>query len=278
MKFDVVNKVVVVTGASSGIGAATAILLNKEGAKVVLAARSETALAETVKACSHPENTLVVTTDVSKESDCKRLIEETVKTYGKIDLLLYNAGLSMRGLIDQVDPIVFERLMGVNFWGAFHCIRFALPHLLKTKGMVVGVSSVSGFKALPGRSAYTASKHAFNGLLESVKIENLKSGVHVLTVCPGFTATNIRINALNEKGMAQGESPRDETGMMTSEQVSKHIVKAIQKKKDFIVLTKQAKFLYWLNKFAPNFISKKVFESFEKEPNSPLRTDIVHEQ
>ena len=277
MKYDVRHKVVIVTGASSGIGASTAVLLNKYGAKVVLAARSIHKLQLVVEDCPFPDYTCIVQTDVRNESDCNFLIEKTIETFGRIDVLICNAGLSMRGLVEQTPTHVFKELMDVNFYGALYCTKFALPHLLESQGMLVGISSVSGFKALPGRAGYSAAKHALNGFLDSVKIENNKTGMHVLTVCPGFTATDIRYNALDTHGEPQRTSPLDESRLMSPETVAEHIKNAIEQKKDFVVLTKEGKIIRWLDKFAPKFISRMVFGEFAKEPNSPLRTTPIHD-
>ncbi|MCB9261871.1 MAG: SDR family oxidoreductase [Flavobacteriales bacterium] len=277
MKFDLHNKVVIITGASSGIGAASALAISKLGAKVVLASRNIDKLNLVANKCTPKNNVLVVVTDISKESDCKNLIDKTVEHFGRLDALVCNAGKSMRGLVENTSVSVFRELMDVNFWGCLYCTQAAMPHLLKSRGMLVGVSSVSGFKSLAGRSGYSASKHALNGFLDCVKTENLKTGVHVLTFCPGFTATDIRLNALNERGETQAETPRNEEKMMKPEEVAHKLCQSIQQKKDFVVLTKEGKIIYWLSKFVPNFISKKIFEEFAKEPNSPLRIQPLNE-
>lgn len=273
MKFDLTHKVIIITGASSGIGAALALHLARKKTRLMLAARNSERLLKIAESCSHHTEVRVCPTDVTQESDCERLIASTIETYGQLDVLICNAGLSMRGLVEDTDKSVIKQLMDVNFWGSFYCTQLAMPHLLKSKGMLVGISSISGFKALPGRSAYTASKHAMNGFLECVKIENLKTGVHVLTICPGFTSTNIRKSALNANGQPQQVSPRNEDDMMAPNDVARNITQAIVNKKDFVVLSKQGRIMYWLNKFVPNFISKKVYDEFAKEPNSPLRIE-----
>ncbi len=276
MKFVVKDKVVIITGASSGIGAATAIELARRGSKVVLAARNESKLAAVTTQCKeHSESTYVVT-DITRPEECKWLIDQTVQRHGRIDVLISNAGLSMRALAEDCSMDVYHRLMDVNFFGGVYCITQALPHLLASRGMIVGISSVSGFKALPGRSGYAAGKSAINGFLEAIKIENIKTGLHVLTVCPGFTASNIRVNALDQNGHVQGFTPRDEKKMMSAEEVAKHVVKAMETKKHFLVLTKEGKIILWLNKFFPNLVSKLIFNEMAKEPDSPLRMQPIN--
>src|SRR6185295_4919452 len=143
---------------------------------------------------------LSVPADVSKEEDCKRLIDETVKRFGRTDVLINNAGISMRALFEDVDLKVLKQVMDTNFWGTVYCTKYALPHLLKNKGRVVGISSIAGKKGLPGRTGYSASKFAMEGFLETIRTENLNKGLHVLVACPGFTSSNIRNNALSKDG------------------------------------------------------------------------------
>ena len=193
------NKVVVVTGASSGIGKACAWHFAKNGSKVILAARSLEKLEIIYKEMiSQGYEVLVVKSDVSIESDCKDLISKTITRFNKIDILINNAGISMRTTLEEMDLSVIKKVMDVNFYGTVFCTKYALPYLLKSKGSVVGVSSIAGYKGLPARTAYSASKFAIHGLLESLRLENLKKGLHVLIACPGFTASNIRNTALSK--------------------------------------------------------------------------------
>jgi short-subunit dehydrogenase len=176
----------------------------------------------------------------------------------------------MRATLEDLDLDVLRQVMDINFWGTVYCTKFALPHLIQTKGSVVGVSSIAGYKGLPGRVGYSSSKFALQGFLEVVRIENRKKGLHVLTACPGFTASNIRKTALSAKGEQQGESPREEHKMMTSEAVAIHIIRAMEKRKDRLVLTNQGKMTVLLNKFFPSFMDKMVYNHLAKEPDSPL--------
>jgi len=266
------DKVVIITGASSGIGLALAKNYAKRNAKVVLAARSYNKLIgieEELKTIN--KNILIIETDVSKESDCKNLIDKTIEKYNKIDILINNAGISMRALFESTELTVIRQLMDINFWGTVYCSKYALPYLLKSKGSIVGVSSIAGYKGLPGRTGYSASKFAIHGFLEVLRIENLKKGIHVLIACPGFTASNIRNTALAADGSQQGESPRDEAKMMSAFEVAKRIIQAIEKKKDRLVLTRQGKLTVLLNKFFPKFMDKMVYNHMAKEPDSPFK-------
>ncbi len=238
MKDFFINKVVIVTGSSSGIGLAVAQLLAQRGAKVVLAARNIEKLEIIEKELKEKgANVLTVKTDVSIEQDCRNLIEKTVSHFKTIDILINNAGISMRALFKDVDLKVIRTLMEVNFFGTVYCTKYALPYLMKNKGFVIGVSSVAGFHGMPGRIGYSASKHAMHGFLSSLRIENLKTDLNVMLVIPGFTASNVRRSALVANGSLQGESPRQEGKMMMPDEVAKAILKGIQKKKKKVLLT-----------------------------------------
>jgi short-subunit dehydrogenase len=177
----------------------------------------------------------------------------------------------MRALFGEVDLDVIRRLMETNFWGTVYCSKYALPHLLKTRGSLVGVSSVAGYKGLPGRTGYSASKFAMQGLLEVIRIENLKKGLHVLIACPGFTASNIRNIALSKDGSSQGETPLDESKLMPAGEVASRICDAITKRKNSLILTTQGKMTVLLNKFFPSFMDRMVYNHMAKEPNSPFK-------
>lgn len=266
------NKVVIITGASSGIGAACAIAFAKKGANVVLAARSIDKLNEVAQQVENfGVEVLTVKCDVSVKEDCKNLIEQTISKFGQLDVLINNAGISMRAIFNDMDIDVLEKVMAINFYGTVYCTKYALPYILKTKGSVVGVSSIAGYLGLPARTGYSASKYAMQGFLDALRTENLKTGLHVMVACPGFTASNIRNTALSADGSAQGETPRDEGKMMTAEEVAKFIVKGIEKKKRTLVLTSEGKMAVFLNKLFPKFIEKQVYNKMAKEPDSPIK-------
>ena len=272
------GKVAIVTGASSGIGLATVKEFASRGASVVLAARNTSKLEEVVKELNnlYPDNSskskfIAVTADVSKEEDCKRLVEKTVEHFGKIDILVNNAGISMRAMFRDLDLSVIRNLMDVNFWGTVYCTKYALPYLLEAKGSVVGVISIAGFKGLPARTGYSSSKFAIYGFLDTLRIEHLHDGLHVMVFAPGFTTSNIRNVALTADGSAQGETPRDEDKMMSAEEVAKRMAKGIIKRKSQIVLTPIGNLTVWLNKFFPRLVDKLEYNYMKKEPNSPLK-------
>jgi dehydrogenase/reductase SDR family protein 7B len=266
------DKVVIITGGSSGIGRACALRFAQAGARVVISARNADRLKEVEAELLHNgAEVLAVTGDVANENDCVRLINETLNRFGRIDVLINNAGISMRALFHGIDLKVIRQLMEVNFFGTVYCTRYAMRDLLKSKGSVVGISSIAGFQGLPGRTGYSASKFAMQGFLDALRVENMNTGLHVMTVCPGYTESNIRNAALKADGSAQGESPREEEKMMTSEQVADHIFNGVVNRKREVVLTTQGKLAYHLRKFFPSLVDRLVYRSLEKEPNSPLK-------
>jgi dehydrogenase/reductase SDR family member 7B len=177
----------------------------------------------------------------------------------------------MRALFEDLDMAVFRKVMDTNFWGTVYATKYCLPEILKSKGSVIGVSSINGFRGTPARTAYTASKFAMNGFFESLRTEVMKRGVHVLVVCPGFTSSNIRNIALTADGSSQGESPREEEKMMSAEEVAIEILKATKKKKRDLVLTRQGKLAAFLNKWMPGMMDKIVYNTMAKEKDSPLK-------
>jgi short-subunit dehydrogenase len=267
------NKVVLITGASSGIGKACAIELAKRGANLVLAARQYVTLCEITADLekTYGIRAIAVQTDVSNEDDCKHLIKQAMITFERIDVLINNAGLSMRALFNDLDLSVLKNLMDVNFWGTVYCTKHALPEILKSKGTIVGVSSIAGYRGLPGRTGYSASKFAMNGFMEALRTELLKTGVHVMVACPGFTTSNIRVAALSKDGNAHGETSMEEGKMMSSAQVAENIIDGIVAGKRTLVMTGQGKLTVWLNKLFPAVADNLVFNHFTKEKNALVK-------
>ncbi len=257
------NKVIVITGGSEGIGKALVDAFLLLGAKVATCGRNYDKLYQLQ--AIHPDKPLYIqSVDVSKEQDCALFIENVVKNFSTIDILINNAGVSMRSLLKDVEFDALRKVMDINFWGTVYCTKFALPYITQNKGTIVGVSSIAGYRGLPGRSGYSASKFAVNGWLEAIRTELLESGVNVMWVCPGFTASNIRIAALNSKGESHGETPMDEAKMMSSEECAQHIIKAIDKRKRTLVLTNTGKQTVFMNKFFPNLTDKLTRNFFYK--------------
>ncbi len=263
------NKVIVITGGSSGIGKALAEDALKQGARVAVCGRNADKLKAILGGLN--DKLLCVKADVSAEADCKHFIEVVLAKWGSIDVLINNAGISMRALFEEADISVIKELMDINFWGMVYCAKYALPSIRKQKGVILGVSSIAGNRGLPCRTGYSASKFAMQGFLESLRTELLKTGVHVMWVCPGFIASNIRNVARGADGSAQGETPLDESKLMSAEQCAQIIMKGIEQRKRTIVMTGQGKLTVWLNKLFPGIADNMVYKHFLNEPDSPLK-------
>ena len=266
------DKVVIVTGASSGIGRATALKFARQGSKVVIAARSAERLSTLGKEITGMgSEALVCITDVSREEDCRKLVEKAVERFGTIHILINNAGISMRALFDDVEMPVLQRLMDVNFWGTVYCTKYALPYIVGNRGSIVGVSSIAGFHGLPGRTGYSASKFAMHGFLETIRIENLKKKLHVMIISPGFTTSEVRKHALLADGSEQGSSPREEKKMMSPEFVAHWILKGIRKRKRNKIMTWAGRITALLQRIVPAMIDYGYYIEMKREPNSPLK-------
>ena len=257
------DKVVVVTGGTDGIGKALVSDLLDKGAKVATCGRDNDKLYRLQSQFpSFPLHTMVC--DVAAEHDCKRFIETTIKFFGGIDIIINNAGISMRALMKDATTDVVRKIIDINFMGVVYCTKYALNSIIERKGTIVGVSSIAGYRGLPGRSGYSASKFALQGWLEALRTELMDDGVNVMWVCPGFTASNIRNAALNKDAKSHGDTPLDEAKLMTAEECATHILKAIEKRKRTLVLTFQGKQTVFLNKFFPKLADKLTHNFFFK--------------
>lgn len=266
------DKVVIITGGSSGIGKALAIEFGSKGSKILITGRNKSELDSAVREIADKGITIIgFQSDVSIEDDNKRMAAAAIQHYGTIDILINNAGISMRALFDEVDLDVVKKVMDINFYGVLYATKYCLEEIKKNKGSVIGISSIAGYRGLPGRTGYSASKFALNGFLEVLRTELLKTGVHVLTACPGFTASNIRKRSLTKDGSAQGDSPRNEEKMMTAEECARHIYNATVNRKRTLILTTQGKLAVFLNKWLPALADKMVYNVMAKEANAPIR-------
>ena len=271
--FSLEGKIAMITGASYGIGMEIAKGMAAAGATIVfndikqelvdkgLAAYEEAGIKAHGYVC-----------DVTNEDAVNELVAKIEAEVGVIDILVNNAGISMRALFEDLELDVIRRLMDVNFWGTVYCTKFALPYILKTKGSLVGIISVAGFLGLPGRTGYSASKFAVRGFLNTLRVENLKKGLHVLVAAPGFTASNIRKTALVADGHQQGDSPRAENKMMSAERCAQIIVNGVVKRKREIVMTLvEGKISVFLSKWFPSLLDKLAYSHMAKEPDSPFK-------
>jgi dehydrogenase/reductase SDR family member 7B len=271
MASDLKDKVVIITGGTSGIGKACAEVFGQAGYKVVISGRKQDTIDSTCYKLSELgiEN-LGIQSDVSVEADNIKLIDLTIQRFGRIDIFIANAGISMRAMFNDLDLSVIKAVMDTNFYGAVYGIKYALPHILKSKGSIVGVSSVAGFRGVPARSGYSASKFALQGFLEVLRTELIKTGVHILIACPGFTESNIRVSSLTKDGSPQGKSPLQEKNLMTSEEVATQILGAVRKKKKYAIMSIKDKVIILMNKLFPSLMDGIVYNAMAKEADAPF--------
>jgi NAD(P)-dependent dehydrogenase (short-subunit alcohol dehydrogenase family) len=262
------DNVVVVTGASAGIGAELARQLAAGGAWLALAARDADRLEAVAAECrALGGRAVAVPTDVAEEAQCRALVERAVAEFGRLDTLVNNAGIGMWARFDEItDLAVFERVMRVNYLGSVYCTHHALPHLKRSRGRIVGVSSLTGRTGVPTRSAYAASKHAMAGLFDSLRIELDGTGVTVTMIYPGFVATEIRERALGPDGtpLGAGNSPVREREVMTVEECARRIVAAAAARRREEVMTARAKLGMWLKLVAPGAVDRIARRAIER--------------
>ena len=254
---------VIVTGASAGIGRHLALQLADQGARIVLAARTATKLEEIAEQCrQRGAQVIVVPTDVAKQRQCENLIEETVREYGSIDTVINNAGISMWARFEDIkDLSLMEQIMRVNYFGSMYCTYYALPYLKKSRGRIVGISSLTGKTGVPTRTGYAASKHAMAGFFDSLRIELADYGVSVTMIYPGFVATQVRKRAYGADGKSLERSPLRETEVMTAEFCAQLILKAAAQRKRELVMTRRGRLGLWLKLIAPRLVDRIASEA-----------------
>jgi short-subunit dehydrogenase len=260
------ENVVIITGASRGIGRELALQLANQGAWLALGARNIDKLEEVAEICRmHGGKALTVQTDVAEEADCKNLIERTVETYGRIDTLVNNAGISTWALFEESkDLSMYEKVMRVNYLGSVYCTHYALPYLKETRGRLVAISSLAGKSGVPTRSGYAASKHAQVGFFDTLRIELKLTGVTVTVSYPDFVATDIRRLALGTDGKPLMQSPVQEDKIMSVETSVGYLVRAMEKRKRQDVQTLRGHLGQWIKLIAPSLIDKIALNAITK--------------
>ena len=260
------DRVVVITGASKGIGAELARQLAAKGARLVLAARNAAAL-ETVGADCRERGAAVITVkaDVAVERDCHAMVSGALLAFGRIDVLVNNAGMTMWARFDEIaDLEILARIMQTNYMGAVYCTAHALPYLKESHGVVVGIASLAGRTGVPTRTGYAASKHAMAGFFDSLRVELADDGVAVTMVYPGFVSTGIRENATGPDGRPIGVSPVREGEVMTVEACVARIVRAIERREREVVMTARGKMGLWLKLVAPRLVDRIARRAIER--------------
>jgi NADP-dependent 3-hydroxy acid dehydrogenase YdfG len=248
--------VAIVTGASSGIGRATALALARQGACVALAARREDALLELAKEIeSLGRETLIVPTDVTRRARVEKMVEAVLAQWGRLDILISNAGEYIRAPIAELDPAELQRSLDINFFGGVHCIKAVLPHMLERKsGHILAVTSMDGKIGLPPDAPYVSAKFALTGFLEVLRQEVSEHGITVTNVLPGRVDT-VMIEHLRFLWISPKVSP---------ESVARAVVGAIRRRKAIVIVPPQARLLYYINVFAPR-LSDRLSRFFRLE-------------
>jgi NAD(P)-dependent dehydrogenase (short-subunit alcohol dehydrogenase family) len=252
------HDVTLITGASSGIGRAIALQLAREGARLALAARTPEPLERVAAECRDAgAEAIAIAGDVGAREDCERMVRSAIERFGRLDMLIANAGISMRARFDEItDPTLFERVMRINYLGAVWCTMAALPELKKTGGRIVAMSSLTGKTGVPMRTAYAASKHAIAGFFESLRLELIGSGVSVTTIYPGFVTSEIRFRALGPDGRPVGSDAQNEEDDMSAEECARITLEAARRRKREVVMTARARFGLWLKFVAPALVDR----------------------
>jgi len=248
------DKIAVITGAASGIGQATAVEFADKGANLVVSDVNEAGLAETVRAIeAKGRRAVVVKADVSRPEQVEAMIRKAVDTFGRIDLLMNNAGVGLSGEMRHLSLTDWEWIVGINLWGPIYGIHFALPHMMKQRsGHIVNVASAAGLIASPGMSAYTTTKFGIVGLSEVLRNELARFGIGVTVVCPGFVRTSI-FNTTQLRGVKDEKEARAVPPWLgiSKETCAKDIRKAVEKNKFLIIPGPEMKVVYCFKRFAP---------------------------
>jgi len=259
------DQVVIITGASAGIGKSLALLLASQCAKVVIAARRTDRLEQIAESCRmFCGEVLIVPTDVGDEAQCKALIDKTIATYGRLDMLINNAGMAASALLDEFpDLCLFKRTMDINFYGAVYCTYYAVPYLKQTRGRIVAVSSVGGKAAMPYNSPYCSSKYALHGFYDSLRMELRPHGVSCTVACPWWVATEFHEAQLNKEGVPRGARGRAyyTKKTMTSDQCAEIILNAADKRRREVLMGPGI-LASWLKVIAPGLLDWLTFKVF----------------
>jgi NAD(P)-dependent dehydrogenase (short-subunit alcohol dehydrogenase family) len=266
MRRDFAGKVVVVTGAAGGLGRALARAFAAAGARIAALdqdAAGAGALAAGLR--NEGREALDLACDVTDPAACERAMAAVVDAWGRIDVLINNAGITHRSAWQRTDPAVTRRVMEVNFFGAVHCSRAALDALLAARGLIIVISSVAGFAPLIARTGYAAAKHALHGFFESLRTELVDAGVGVLMVCPSFIDTGIDRNALGGDGKPARHAQRVVGVRARAEDIAGDILQAARNGKQLLLPGRMAKLSWWVSRLAPAYYARVMARRLHSE-------------
>jgi short-subunit dehydrogenase len=258
MRSQLTNKVIWITGASSGIGEALAYELIKHGANLILSARRTEALERVKKNClPKSDNIRILPLDLADSHSLQGITETAIQFFGHIDILINNGGLGQRSLIYDTTLETYRQLIEVNFFGSISLTKFLLPHFVhRQQGHFVTVTSITGKFGTPLRSGYAAAKHALHGFFDSLRAEQWQNNIHVTIVCPGFIATNLSASALTGHGSPQNHLDKTSYKKKSPEWCAQRIVQAIERKKQEVYIGGKEVWGVHLKRFFPSLFSK----------------------
>jgi|SRR5690606_30487437 len=253
-----IDRVIVITGASEGIGRALACELAPDRPRLVLCARNAARLEEAAAACrASGAEVLTVQADLSSQEACQRLIDRAVERFGAIDVLVNNAGITMWSRLDEMQNLsALEHVMRVNYLSAAFVTHAALPHLKKSRGLIVAVASLAGLTGVPERTGYAASKHAMVGFFESLRIELAGSAVDVTLVAPDFVVSQIHRRALGPDGKPLGSTPMQESHIMTAERCAQLMRRAMERRQRLLITSARGRFGHWARLVVPSLVDR----------------------
>lgn len=254
------NKVIWITGASSGIGKSMALELSKQNCKLILSSRNQNGLDKTRSLCKNPVNVSILTLDLEQYKKLKSKAEEAIQLFGKVDILINNGGISQRSFAKDTLIEVDERLMNINYLGTIALSKAILPHFIERKsGHFVTITSIVGKIGTPLRSSYAASKHALHGFFDSLRAEIHQYNISVTIACPGFVKTNVSINALTADGTPQNIMDNATSTGLTSDYFAKKLIKAILKEKEEVYIGGlKERLAVYVKRFFPKLLSKMI--------------------
>ena len=266
------NKVAVITGGSSGIGEALAYKFSKENFNVVITGTNKDRLNNVLsKIKKNGVSCEGVIHDISSSNDVKKMVDISIRKFGRIDVLICNAGISIRSLFEDLDLNTFEKLFGINFLGTVYSVKHSLPYLIKTSGTIIAISSLNGFIATPTRTAYVSSKHAMQGFFDSLRLELKRKNVHVMVASPGYVKSNFRKNTLKSDGKKEGASSRDNAKMMSPETVANRVFDGYTSKKRDLIFTFRGKLAHLIKNWFPKIADYLAYKEILNERESLLK-------
>ncbi|MEJ6792634.1 MAG: SDR family oxidoreductase [Lacinutrix sp.] len=254
------NKVVWITGASSGIGKHLAIELSRQGAKIILSSRNIETLKTVKQLCENPENVKLIALDIEDYTNLKSKVDSAITLFETIDIIVNNAGISQRALARETDIAVDKRLMDINYLGTVALTKLILPHFIKNKsGQIVVTSSIVGKIGTPLRSSYAASKHALHGFFDSLRAELQQDNITITLICPGFVNTNVSLNALTGDGSPQQKMDKATKNGIAPNYFAILMAKAILKKRQEVYIAGfKEKLAVYTKRFFPKILSKMI--------------------